>query len=145
MSAENFIKELSHYLDKEFTTYDCKKITSLFNHHSSPVVVFKERIVEVPKKPMKKVEERIDDIILKACNIWGVELSDIKGVCRKTNLVQARYFIFCLLRERGMTVKAIGQKLNKDHSTVVYGVQQASNFIQTNFQPFAGIWEEYKK
>lgn len=144
MCADKFIKELSFYLDQRFTEYDKRRIKILFEHNSQPVVVYKDRIIEVEKEPVKNIEESIDDLIGKVCNIWGVDLLQIKSKSRKDTLIQPRYFIFCLLKESGMKSTAIGEKLNRDHSTVLYGIKQAKVFLEIDYQPFASIWKDYK-
>lgn len=49
---------------------------------------------------------------------------DLKSKCRKRELVYTRLVLFQYLRTQKMTMYAIGNIFNKDHSTVVYGLKQ---------------------
>ncbi len=49
---------------------------------------------------------------------------DLTSKCRKRELVYTRLVLFQYLRTQKMTMYAIGNIFNKDHSTVVYGLKQ---------------------
>ena len=49
---------------------------------------------------------------------------DLKSKCRKRELVYTRLVLFQYLRNQKMTMYAIGNIFNKDHSTIVYGLKQ---------------------
>ena len=60
--------------------------------------------------------------------------TDINIKTRKRNNVEARMIFSKILREDGSTLQAIGKAINKDHSTVIYYVNQASNLIKQSIE-----------
>lgn len=59
--------------------------------------------------------------IVSSCS--GVSVSDMEGLSRKSEVVYARYVCFFLMRKyMSLSLKAIGQVFNRDHSTVVSGL-----------------------
>ena len=53
---------------------------------------------------------------------------------RKRNNVEARMIFSKILREDGNTFESIGNAINKDHSTIVYYVNQASVLIKQSIE-----------
>jgi len=53
---------------------------------------------------------------------------------RKRNNVEARMIFSKILREDGNTFESIGKAINKDHSTIVYYVNQASSLIKQSIE-----------
>ena len=53
---------------------------------------------------------------------------------RKRNNVEARMVFSKILREDGNTFESIGNAINKDHSTIVYYVNQASVLIKQSIE-----------
>ena len=53
---------------------------------------------------------------------------------RKRNNVEARMIFSKILREDGNTFESIGKAINKDHSTIVYYVNQASTLIKQSIE-----------
>jgi hypothetical protein len=53
---------------------------------------------------------------------------------RKRNNVEARMIFSKILREDGNTFESIGNAINKDHSTIVYYVNQASTLIKQSIE-----------
>ena len=53
---------------------------------------------------------------------------------RKRNNVEARMIFSKILREDGNTFESIGKAINKDHSTIVYYVNQASVLIKQSIE-----------
>ena len=60
--------------------------------------------------------------------------TDINIKTRKRNNVEARMIFSRILREDGSTFQAIGKAINKDHATVIYYVNQASNLIKQSIE-----------
>jgi chromosomal replication initiation ATPase DnaA len=53
---------------------------------------------------------------------------------RKRHNVEARMIFSKILREDGNTFESIGKAINKDHSTIVYYVNQASSLIKQSIE-----------
>lgn len=60
--------------------------------------------------------------------------TDINIKTRKRNNVEARMIFAKILREDGSTFESIGKAINKDHSTIVYYVNQASSLIKQSIE-----------
>ena len=60
--------------------------------------------------------------------------TDINIKTRKRNNVEARMIFSKILREDGNTFESIGKAINKDHSTIVYYVNQASILIKQSIE-----------
>lgn len=63
----------------------------------------------------------IDGILEKACAMFGVTLGDLKGRCRKRNMVHARVYAVAMFREQmDLPFAEIGRYINRDHSSVMH-------------------------
>jgi hypothetical protein len=49
---------------------------------------------------------------------------DLKSKCRKRELVYTRNILYKHLRNKGMSLQAIGKQFNRDHATVLFGLNQ---------------------
>lgn len=65
------------------------------------------------------------DLINKCCELFCVHQRDLLGDYRFRFVARARQALYLALRRRGWSYHRIGQLLNRDHSTVMYGVQIA--------------------
>jgi chromosomal replication initiation ATPase DnaA len=55
---------------------------------------------------------------------FGVTLAELRGRRRWRRLTEPRHIAAWLLWQAGETFEAIGQELNRDHSTMVYAVRK---------------------
>lgn len=53
-----------------------------------------------------------------------IEEYNLKSKCRKRELVYTRNILYKHLRNKGMSLQAIGKKFNRDHATVLFGINQ---------------------
>jgi hypothetical protein len=53
-----------------------------------------------------------------------IEEYGLKSKCRKRELVYTRNILYKHLRNKGMSLQAIGKKFNRDHATVLFGLNQ---------------------
>lgn len=58
---------------------------------------------------------------------FGVTVSELESSVRKEHFVVARWICYRLMRERGMTLEAIGKEFHKDHGTVIHGLREMQN------------------
>lgn len=64
--------------------------------------------------------------IVAACS--GVDAAQMMGLSRMSEVVYARFVCFFLMRKyMNMPLKAIGKEFNRDHSTVVSGLDVVEN------------------
>lgn len=66
----------------------------------------------------------------RAAQLSFIRVEQIQSDERFKHLVRTRWAVMAALHERGMSYKAIGRRLRRDHSTVMYGVRQAEYHAQ---------------
>lgn len=65
------------------------------------------------------------------CSHFGVELTDLRSPSRRRDLVDYRFiFAYALRHSLKTTYPRIGQLMNKDHSTIMSGVQQVVKMLE---------------
>lgn len=73
-----------------------------------------------------------EKIIKTVCDHFDLNADGLKGRCRGKELVHARYVIFYLIRKHtSMTLKAAGLLFNRDHTTVIHGIEHLGNIMDT--------------
>ncbi len=55
---------------------------------------------------------------------FGISWVDVGGVSRKPRVTYCRQRAAFVLRDNGMTVVEVGEKLNRDHSTISHGTRK---------------------
>lgn len=73
------------------------------------------------------------------------DLARLRSPSRFKCLVRARNAYALAMRERGMSYGAIGRKLNRDHSTVIHGVEIARILMDRGDTAFADIYHKVRK
>ena len=64
---------------------------------------------------------------------------DLKSKSRKRELVYTRNILYKHLRNKGMGLNAIGKMFNRDHATVLFGLNQYERLI--NYDDFKELQE----
>lgn len=65
------------------------------------------------------------EIIARVAKLHDVEPDEITGPSRAPELCEARRSVMLELKAKGWSTPRIGRLLNRDHSTVVYGLRRA--------------------
>lgn len=64
-------------------------------------------------------------IVKDACRKHGIGIKDIRARCRRKDIVQARTYAMCQLRElTNYTLTEIGNEFNVSHSTVLHALKK---------------------
>jgi len=50
-------------------------------------------------------------------------VAELRGPRKHTALVRKRWLIAAILRKRGLSYNQIGRMLNRDHTTILYGLR----------------------
>ena len=74
------------------------------------------------------MDERIERIWLKSCEMRGVSPEDIRS--RRRNMVAARHDTWILCADLGISYKKIGREMGLDHVTVMQGIRAGLNDIR---------------
>jgi hypothetical protein len=122
---------------------DFPKFERIFLHKTKKRIVFYDTIEmysEVrAKTPIKeflkaKLESYVPpwkQVILDVCKRHKVTYQDVLGESRTHKVVRARQEVYYRLKnDRGMSYSAIGKRLGKDHSTVMYGVWKHGELLK---------------
>lgn len=65
---------------------------------------------------------------------FGVSKEQMQGKARYRNIVEARHTAMVLMREQGnLTLKAIGEVMNRDHSSVIHALDNVDNWCTVDF------------
>lgn len=78
-------------------------------------------------------ERRLEVVFEAVCEVTKQPLERIKSETKTNELVYARYFAYKLIKDHlRYTVVAIGKIFNRDHSTVVTGLQTFDDLYRFN-------------
>jgi len=76
------------------------------------------------------IYDEICDVI---CLNEGISLDDITSKSRKGELVYCRQLIMYFAKQKKVgSLNFIGQKLNRDHATVLHAINSIQNYIETS-------------
>ena len=158
MNTNQFIKDLKAYLvDYELSEMDVKKISAIFERHSGEdIVVYKDKIVYQNKIVYRDIfktagivgngliNEKTYNIALEMrdniIKFWKMDEADVLGERRHQQLVYCRFHCYLVLRRLGITFKEIGRMFGKDHSSVMHGITNANNMLETKSEPFYSMF-----
>jgi len=80
-----------------------------------------------------------------AKSTYDISLNDLKQKNRSETIVMVRQIFMFLLRKNDRLYYAeIGRMLDKDHSTVMWGVNKSIEYIQVNDYRFMRVYENFK-
>jgi chromosomal replication initiator protein len=94
---------------------------------------------------LKQNEVRFEQVIRTVCEVLQADKRKVLTPNRSKNLVFARnmcYFIF--RRYFSMTLKEIGHSFDRDHTTVIHGIQTFQNDIDC-IKYYKGQYEEVQQ
>jgi len=80
------------------------------------------------------MNNKLNDLILnEVCNTLGLKKDFVLSKNRIRRNVEARFIVAYLLKNNTkQTLESIGKILNIDHSTVIYGINQANLLTEVN-------------
>jgi len=77
-----------------------------------------------------------DDIVNKVCGYYGYDPTDVKKKCRKREMVTTRRMCIYFLKKRtSMTLKAIADIFEQDHTSVIHALETQQDFIYIKDEP----------
>lgn len=80
-----------------------------------------------------RVRDAVDEVYGRLHTAFGVEWSDLVGPSHKPVYAWPRQLAYYVLREKyRLGVVAIGEALNRDHSTVIHGSQTVAKVIRVD-------------
>lgn len=71
-------------------------------------------------------------VIKHVCEYYGIQPEKLKTGNRSKELVDARHVVFYILRRNtNITLKEAGLLFNRDHTTVIHGLEKLSDLMDT--------------
>lgn len=67
----------------------------------------------------------INTLIREAAKYCCVTVEDLKGPKKSAGLTMIRHAIYMVARDKGASAHAIGRRFNRDHTTIIHGLQKA--------------------
>ena len=79
---------------------------------------------------VKNKEELAHSLISKVENEFNITLEEMRDKTRYRGIVVPRQILCYVLKKRaGLTLSRIGLKVDRDHTTVIYSINQVTNFL----------------
>lgn len=131
-------QEVSHLLAERIQT-DIRQLESCLSNLVFKARMFKERItMEMALEVLKNYDFKeqnldLEDIIQSVCRVFDLPREKICSKSRKKQHVLARNLAYYLARKyTGHSLKEIGQRFNRRHSTVLKGVANVEKEVNTD-------------
>ncbi|MEK9173476.1 MAG: chromosomal replication initiator protein DnaA [Patescibacteria group bacterium] len=110
----------------------------LFYQDRKGVPIGEKMAIEIVEKSTQNFSKRISDehILKTVASFYNVQLADLVGRSRKKEMVEPRQVTMYLLRDiLRMSYPYIGEKLGRDHTTVIHSFEKINHEINNN-SPF---------
>jgi chromosomal replication initiation ATPase DnaA len=72
-----------------------------------------------------RYDDPVPNVVRTACELWNVPMNLMLSPSRKATVVAARQPVMAVLYELGLTLSDIAAELDRDHTTVLYGIRRA--------------------
>lgn len=73
-----------------------------------------------------RYDDPVPHVVKAAAQLWNVPVSQLLSPSRKAAVVAARQPIMAVLyHEYDLTLQAIGDELDRDHTTILHGIRRA--------------------
>lgn len=72
------------------------------------------------------------DLYNAVAETWGITVHALRSECRKQQLAQPRFALCRLLRERGLSMPAIGSVMKRDHTTCLHALRRAAELLEND-------------
>ena len=94
----------------------------------------------------EQLDNDVDVFVAKIAAVRGYTMEDIQGKSRKRELVIVRQMICYLTRRhfasRFLSFQRIGDRINRDHSTVIYSYREIESMLERNDKYIVDLYNE---
>lgn len=103
--------------------------------------------LSVSRIPLKRSKnQNYDKLLSNACFITGAKKSDLLNDSRLRDVISAKRLYFHYLRQyTDISLKAAANTLGLDHTTVLYHVKTAKNYIDIKDPEYTSLFNSYKE
>jgi len=78
------------------------------------------------------------------CRVFELSREELtEGVRKKYIMARFFYFYLCRSNAKGYSLQYVGSLVGKDHATVLYGIRQVENYLETKDPMFMEWWGIY--
>lgn len=85
----------------------------------------------------KPIVNPINDLKNRICMVYDIAFRDLKSKDVNRFKAEARHvFFFVIKKTTNMSLEQIGKILNRDHSSVIYGIKKVNNYLDINDKDF---------
>lgn len=81
----------------------------------------------------------ISEIIAAGSRFYDLPENIMKGPCRERHIAQRRFSIMAACRGNGYTLQEIGRALNRDHGSIMHGIEQCCP------EAFGELWPTHQR
>ena len=126
-NIKNNIRQLEGTVHKLFA------MTQTF--HNQPTLADVEKIIKDITSDSQPISVKVEKIIDYVANAFGVTAADIKSDKRQNDIKLARQVAMYVIKEvTALTLQEIGNIFDKNHSTVIYSIDQIKKTMDKNPQ-----------
>jgi len=107
----------------------------IFYQDKKGVRIDKKSAEDIIEKSTRSFSRRVSDeqIIKSVAEYYGIQIDDLTGRSRKKEMVEPRQVVMYLLRDiLGVSYPYIGEKLGRDHTTVIHSFEKVNQEINKN-------------
>lgn len=111
--------------------------------------MIRENLIPLPtrghiKKNQKNNPPTLDEILLDVCQSFNEPIDDVLGKKRKEDLVKCRRIYFYVANVlTNESCDAIAGKINKDHTTYLFHIENCECWFRIGEPKFMSQWETY--
>jgi len=115
---------------------------------------FREKNRKIKEEIKAKKIAEMEHIVSIICHITGLTLADLRRKLRKQNYVEARYVSVYMIRKyvqewpdnKGkVPLTRIGAYLNRDHTTIIHGLEEIEYMIETKNKPYMDLINKFEQ
>jgi chromosomal replication initiation ATPase DnaA len=108
------------------------------------------KVLQQQKEHVKALRQKLDELETRGllqdvrliCSREGAIVEEIFGDRRSAHIARARRMVWWELKDRGWTYAFIGEFFNREHSTVMSGIQRAARELGLKALPGARAMKE---
>jgi len=94
----------------------------------------------------ERLNKEVDEFVERIANVRGYTIEDLKSKSRKREIVIVRQMVCYLTRKhfasRFLSFQRIGDRINRDHSSVIYSYREIENMLENKDKHVTDLFNE---
>lgn len=133
---DNVVSYIAQYIKTNIRQLEgiTKRLQAMCKYSGQePTIASAQIAIKDVQNDIRPISDTLNDIIEEVSRTTGVAVDDILSKKQAAEISNARKMCFYIIREiTDMSFKAIGQKFGRDHSTVMYNVENFEKKIKSD-------------